>query len=637
MHWACRSRAGTATHRRKNPSGIGKLRVPILRQRAFAAALGLYMFAIAAASAAAPSIDASIEPRQIEVGESARLTILTSGSGTLSVTLPVVPGLEFRVVGQSRQIQIINGATIDSTSTIVRVTADEPGVFTIPGLTPSSPPLVLRVNPSRGGGSSSLLGNGASPGPPPFVPGGSNANGIHLTPDGSAFVHLEIPKHEIYVGESVPIEIQVGMRDGFVASINSLPKLNSGDFTLNNLSRQPEHAAKAIDGKAFTVYTWRSILAAVKPGTYSLTFEAPVTVRVRTRPQRDSMLDDLLGDPFLQNILGTTVPKNVTVTSPASAITVLALPTQGRPPDFGGAVGTFKISADISSSKNTAGDPLTLRMHVNGAGNFDRVESSMLAGDAQWKTYEPKATFNPADPAGYRGEKVFEQPLIASQPGTHTVPALSFSYFDPGTRRYETAHSSPLNVTVSPAAESAANEPPPANAAGAPADESHTGLRPDHAVTEARVDSLIPLYFEPRFVGFSSVLALLFGAGWIALRRRELNARDTQRQRERARSQLIHILLEQMAAASAAGDAAVFFSSARFALQQALSARWEAAPEQITEDLVDARLEGADKDDIRQIFTLADEANYSGDDLKAADFERWTQIVSRQFIEETAS
>jgi hypothetical protein len=89
-----------------------------------------------------------------------------------------------------------------------------------------------------------------------------------------------------------------------------------------------------------------------------------------------------------------------------------------------------------------------------------------------------------------------------------------------------------------------------------------------------------------------------------------------------------------MAAASAAGDAAVFFSSACFALQQALSARWEAAPEQITEDLVDARLEGADKDDIREIFALADEANYSGDDLKAADFERWTQIVRRQLSEE---
>jgi hypothetical protein len=605
--------------------------VPTRRWRALMAAIAIYIVAAGTPSAAVPSVDATIEPAQIEVGESARLTIYTSGGGTLSVPLPVVSGLEFRVVGQSRQIQMINGRTIESTSTIIRVTPDQAGVFTIPGLTPTSPPLVLRVNPSSGGGSS-RFGNGASPSQTPPLPGAPLPNGIHLTPDGSAFVHLEMPKHEIYVGESVPVEIQVGMRDGFVASINGLPKLNSGDFTLNNLSHQPERAPKTIDGKAFTVYTWRSLLAAVKPGTYTLAFETPLTVRVRTRPQRDSMLDDLLGDPFLQNFFGATIPKDITVSSPEAAIKVLPLPTEGRPPDFGGAVGTFKISTDISSAKNTAGDPLTLRMHVHGAGNFDRVESSMLGGDAKWKTYEPKATFNSTDPVGYRGEKVFEQPLIASQPGTQTIPALNFSYFDPGARRYETARSVPLTVTVAPPADSAANEPPP-SAAGAAADEAHSGLRPDHTVTEARVDSLTPPYFQPRFVGLSSALALLFGSGWVALRRRERDALDTQRQRERARAELTQTLLEKMRTAAAAGDAAVFLNSARAALQQTLGARWQVAPEEISEALIDERIEDTDRDDIRQIFALADEANYSGDDLKAADFERWTQIVSRQLSE----
>jgi hypothetical protein len=323
------------------------------------------------------------------------------------------------------------------------------------------------------------------------------------------------------------------------------------------------------------------------------------------------------------------------VSSPEAAIKVLPLPADGRPPDFGGAVGTFKISTDISSDKNTAGDPLTLRMHVHGAGNFDRVESSMLGGDAKWKTYEPKATFNSTDPVGYRGEKIFEQPLIASQPGTQTIPALNFSYFDPGARRYETARSAPLTVTVAPPADSAANEPPPsaAGAAGAAADEAHSGLRPDHTVTDARVDSLIPLYFQPRFVGFSSALALLFGGGWVALRRRERDALDTQRQRERARSQLTQDLLEKMSSAAAAGDAAVFLNSARSALQQTLGARWQVAPEEISEALIDERIEDTDREDIRQIFALADEANYSGDDLEAADFERWTQIVNRQLSE----
>jgi hypothetical protein len=344
------------------------------------------------------------------------------------------------------------------------------------------------------------------------------------------------------------------------------------------------------------------------------------------------MLDDLLGDPFMQNIFGAAVRKNVTVTSPETVFTVLALPEENRPRDFGGAVGSFKINTDISSTKNTAGDPLTLRMHVSGSGNFDRVKSSMLGADAEWKTYEPKATFSAADPIGYRGEKTFEQPLIASQPGDRTVSPLSFSYFDPGTHRYETLHSSPLHVAVSPSpADSAANEPPPpATAAGTPVDQAHTGLRPDHALAGTRADSLIPLYFQPRYLDLSTLLALLFGGGWVALRHRERNAADSRRGHSRQSSQLTQTLLAQMTAASARGDATLFFNSARAALQQTLSTRWQMPPEQITDTLIDARLEGNDQDDIRQIFALADEANYSGDDLTRADFERWTELVRRE-------
>jgi hypothetical protein len=209
----------------------------------------------AAAAAAAPSVDATLEPTRITLGESARLTVLTSGSSTLSVALPVVSGLEFRVVGQTRRMEFINGFMIASTSTIMRVTPNEAGVFTIPGPTPNSPPLVLRVNPSGGAGPSVAPDN-AAPGLHSIAPGRTDANGIRLTPDGSAFVRLEVPKREIYVGESVPAEIQIGLRDGFASSINGLPKLNSSDFTLNNLSLQPEHSQKAIDGRPFTVYTW---------------------------------------------------------------------------------------------------------------------------------------------------------------------------------------------------------------------------------------------------------------------------------------------------------------------------------------------------------------------------------------------
>jgi hypothetical protein len=510
-------------------------------------------------------------------------------------------------------------------------------VFTIPGLTPNSPPLLLRVNPSGSAGPSLAPNAPTVPSRNALTPGQTDANGIRLTPDGSSYLRLEVPKHEIYVGESVPTEIQIGMRDGFATSINGLPKLNSSDFTLNNLSLQPEKSATVIDGKPFTVYTWRSVLAAIKPGSYSLDFAAPVTVRIRTQPRGDSLLDDMLGDPFMQNVFGSFVTKNITVTSPEAAFTVLPLPADGRPADFNGAVGSFKVSSDVSSATNTAGDPLTLRLHVSGAGSFDRVESGMLTGDPAWRTYQPKAIFSPAEPTGFRGEKVFEQPIIASQPGSQTIPPLSFSYFDPSVRRYETVKSAALHVSVAPSAADSAAAPPPAVAgsAASSAAQPRDGLRPDHAPSMERADSLTPLYLRPMFLGAESALALLLGAGWITVHRRERNARDMQRQLERRRRETLDALLKQMAAAAAAGDTALFFTAARNALQHALAATWHIEPDQVTAAELEARFDGSG-DDVKRIFTLADEANYSGVAPQAAHFEGWTRTVQRRVLNEEA-
>jgi BatD DUF11 like domain len=600
-----------------------------------------YFFATAPVFAVAPLVEATLEPRQISLGETAQLTITSSGTSMDAVTLPTVSGLEFRVVGQSRRIEIINGATLATTSIVVRITPQTAGIFTIPGITPKSQPLVLRVNPDNGSGSSSPSGNSGSSSRPPVVPGGSTVNGVRLTADGSAFLRLNLPQRQVYVGESIPVEVEVGMRAGFVTSINGLPTLTGSEFTLNNLSRQPERVEKLIDGKPFTLLTWHSVLSPVKPGTFTLSVETPLTVRVRTQPQRDSMIDDLLGDPFMQNFFGSTVSKEITVSSPPAQLSVLALPTEGRPPDFSGAVGTFKIASDISSTTAAAGDPLTLRMHVTGTGNFDRVDSSMLNHVDQWKTYPPKSSFKAADTVGYKGEKIFEQPLIASQPGTQTLPALTFSYFDPTTRRYETTRSTPLSVTISPAlADSTLTAPQsPATtttaATTAPTNQPKSGLRADHPIADGVENSLVPLYLQPRFLALPSLLALAFAGGWWGLRRRGADA-DESGLSGRNLSKAAARVLKEMQTAARSGDIASFFNSARSGLQQRLGAQWQIAPDLITTADIEARL-ASEGEEIRQLFALADEANYSGRQLTTTDFERWIQVVRQRLSDEHAS
>jgi hypothetical protein len=542
----------------------------------------------------APLVYVTIEPSKITMGESAQLTITDLGAVEQPINLPVVPGLKFEVIGHGPRMEFINGGIISSYATVVRVTPQIAGFFKIPPVTPKSQPVILEVVAYRAPAAAPPPTVSAAPGRPPPAVKVAPPTGVHITPDGSAFLRLGMPKTAVYVGESVPVEVELGVRGGYVTSLNGLPTLAGGDFTLNNLSRQPDREETMIGNSPFILLKWHSIIAAIKPGAFPLSAEAPITVRIRTESHTDSQLDDLLGDPFLHRIYGKTVPKDITVTSPPTELTVRALPAEGRPANFSGAVGTFKIESDISSTTAAAGDPLTLRMRVIGSGNFDRVDSPMLEHVDEWKTYPPKSSIKAGD-AGHPGEKIFEQPVIAAKIGVQTLPGLSFSYFDTTTRRYETVHTSPINVTISPSLADA----PPSSVAGDPALRLLHGLRPDHAVGANFTNSLLPLYMQPRFLAVPSVLAMAFAVAWMGLRRRDSARADTGR----ATSQAVDRLLATMDQAARSGDSKAFFRAARHALQL-----------------------GRDDDDVRRLFALVDEIEYSGGPC-AADYSRWMKIV----------
>jgi hypothetical protein len=559
----------------------------------------------------------TIQPSHIRLGESATLRV-TSLSGDLKeVPLPVVSGLSFEEIGRSDGLEFVNGTSLPSSSILIRVTPQMAGIFSIPGLTPKSEPLVLDVVTADDPNPSALIGRKPPPPTPPLVATTPLPKGVELKAGGAAFVHLVIPAREVYVGESVPVDIEVGVRPGIVTSLNGLPTLNGGEFTLNNLSRQPERRDKVIDGSSFLVMTWHSVLAAVKPGDFSLSVDTPLTVKINTRSAEDMAFAAWLGGPFLQSMYNGIAPKEVTIASPSSELKVLPLPTEGRPKDFSGAVGDFQLSSDISPAHAAAGDPLTLRLHVTGAGNFDRVDPSMIDHLDNWKTYPAKSSFTPSDAVGYRGEKVFEQPLIAAQSGQQSIPGLGLSYFNPGTRHYEHAHTPPISVTiaVSPADSSDSAPAAPQSAAGV-ASQLARGLRADHPQPQGSTTELRPLYFQARFLAVPATLALILAGSWFAVRPNSsgINTKSAER------------AIAQLDALARRGDSSSFFEVARNALLQSFAARWHVRPDQLTSTELKARL-GTAGEDVERLFALADEAKYSDYEPVDADFQSWLKFI----------
>jgi hypothetical protein len=593
---------------------------------------------VSIAEASAASITQSIQPATIGLDETARLTIAASGTNAAQITPPMVAGLEFVAVGEAQRLESINGVTTSTTSVTYQVIPRAAGVYTIPGGVAGAAPVVLTVSAGPAGNSAGHRIAGA---PAPPASGALPAGRPEWNADGSAYVRLHLPKHELYVGESIPIDIEVGMRAGFVASLNGLPTLNGDEFTLNKLSSEPQRTDEVIDGKSFTVVTWHSVLAAVKPGTFAVTVETPLTVRMRTRTSGaglfgDAGMADLFNDPMIQNFFGTTTEKEITVTSKPAEFSVLALPGD-QPADFSGAVGHFSVSSDLSEDKAAAGDPLTLRMRISGTGNFDRVTSPMLQDVAHWKTYAPTSKFQPSDSIGYRGVKTIEQPVIAMQPGAQSLPPLHFSWFDPDSRQYVQARTSPLLVDIGPPPNGgsvAQLMKPPAGPGTPPANNPADGLRADQLVSGGSTASLTPYYYQPKYLGAPSALLLAFSGAWFWLRRREQAAAAAVT--DGGRQSLDPLpLLKVMDEAMAAGAAEPFFRSAHAALQRDLASKWQLPPEAITLQEVELRL-GTDSD-VARLFMLADEAAYAGTRLTALEFRRWKQVVLDQLHSEVVS
>jgi len=436
------------------------------------------------------------------------------------------------------------------------------------------------------------------------------------TADGSIFVNLRIQKRELYVGESVPVTIQVGAQDDVVASLDSPPTLRGDAFMLNVLSDQPEREQRVIHGKPCTLLAWHSVLAAVKPGTLPLAIEASLTVRVPVAPHRettyaDELETDSFSDPAFQTLLQTTTAQATVASSEPISLHVLALPTENRPADFSGAVGHFTIASELSSARTLVGEPVTLRLHVSGAGNFDRVDSVMLGDAPDWKMYRPTATFTAAESSGYQGEKLFEQAVVATQPGLRRLPALEFSYFNPDTHRYEIARAMPLSIEVGPpppTAAHAAQHASPVEVAGAAATPKVGILVRNHPRGPGRTaDSLIPLYLQARFLIAPAMLLVAFAGVWFKRVHRDQAAGD--RARAGPREPSIDECMARMERAAATGNSTEFFRSAGRALRATGAAGHDA--------------------EARDILLLAEEAEYAGETPHGVDLQHCRRIVLR--------
>ena len=128
---------------------------------------------------------------------------------------------------------------------------------------------------------------------------------------------------------------------------------------------------------------------------------------------------------------------------------VKPVPTAGRPPGFGGAVGRgFSLEVAADRSVVRVGDPITLHFELRGEG----IETATLP------TLSSEGWFSGAHFRTPEGELVgeldgdvkrFSAVVRVADEGVVGIPELPFSWFDPETERFESTRSRPIALSVS--------------------------------------------------------------------------------------------------------------------------------------------------------------------------------------------
>lgn len=176
-------------------------------------------------------------------------------------------------------------------------------------------------------------------------------------------------------------------------------------------------------------------------------------------PQKSGILDiepftlsvavDVPGER--RDIFGGRLYKTVdkTVAAGKRSIEVKPLPDVGKPANFSGAVGKFDFKVIPGNTSLAATESMNVKVEVSGNGNLKLFELPALEVPASLEKYEPERNENVrTDLNGTQGSISDNYTIVPTRQGEFPIPALSFSYFDIGTKTYKTITSREITLDV---------------------------------------------------------------------------------------------------------------------------------------------------------------------------------------------
>jgi len=386
------------------------------------------------------AVQARVSDAEVYMGE--RLQLYVQVQGTDRPTRPDISGVRdftVRYAGTrpsvQQQVTNINGrrrATVHRSATIVyELTPKRVGTLTIPALIVKHAgkqvrTQVIRIRAKR--------------------------------PEKTTQIKLRVrlSRKECYVGEAVRATWTLYFGTNLKSLNLTLPVLKDPRFTVPeftpeiNPARQRQYrrlrftdfevialqGKGTLDDKSYSTLSFEKILIPRVAGEYTIPTSTVYAEAVISRKRTNNFFNPV-----------REVTKKMAAPSNSPTLTVKAPPSEGRPANFSGHVGRFKLTTVADPTTVNVGDPINLTLVIEGPEFLDPTECPDLTTQPNLTSgFKISQNSEPGEVQGTR--KVFKRIIRATHPDVTEIPPIELPYFDSAKGTYEIARSRAIPLQV---------------------------------------------------------------------------------------------------------------------------------------------------------------------------------------------
>jgi hypothetical protein len=370
---------------------------------------------------------ATVDQSTIRVGENLTLTLTFTGAAS-GLTPPALPTLDkLQVVGgpyTSTSFSIVNGRSASSAAYSYALRAVEAGSAKIGE---------ARIK-FKG---KDYLSNAIAV---TVLPAGSNVpdpSGKAGSAGADVFLRVYPDKTDALIGEQITLVYKlyfaVQMTNPEMTKMPTATGFWVEDYPM---PAQMPVSDEVIGGRQYRVAVIRK--SALFPTTTGDLTVEPLTISTKIEKARSRKKSrdpyDIFNDPFFQ--MGRQL-EPVQVQCQSLKLHIKPLPPGNAPLGFAGAVGNYKITAELDRTACKTDDGITMTIRIEGTGNIKMLPKPSIIFPPDIQVYDPEeADQIRRDQAKISGVKTFKYVVIPRAPGIQVIPAIQYGFFDPDRDKY---------------------------------------------------------------------------------------------------------------------------------------------------------------------------------------------------------